>query len=529
MKNYSARRFGSVFTLLTILALGNSSARAAYSDGIFELDGNAITNNTTTGLPDDWDRLFGPTPLFPSHALVKSFVTDPAGATIFIGGGSKDIQDITQWKYTTGSVPDKDELTHAYAAAYKSTAGDLMLYFGADRYDNSGDAQIGFWFFQNTITLKPISGSSGGFSGVHAIGDILILSDFTTGGRVSTVKVYEWVGSGGSDGAINLVASGVDVANAQPGDALTATVNSVATSSPWAYLAKGSSTANVFPPGTFYEGVINLSKILPGLECITSFLAETRSSQSPTATLKDFVTGKFSFAPQVAVGNTAICDGLKGTLSAATTGGVGPFTFSWTGPNGFTASTQTITVSTAGTYQVTVTSAANCKVQASGTVTVNPKPSVSITPSSAQICAGNTQTFAATVSGGTAPYTIKWSGSNGFTASTASITVATTGVYTVDVTDSKGCTASAVASLIVNPNPVVTIGGPVGCQTTPAMISANVTGGSGSLRYAWSGPNGFSATTQTISVATGGVYTVKVVDAAGCSGQASRALGLCLQ
>ena len=28
-----------------------------------------------------------------------------------------------------------------------------MLYFGSDRYDNSGDAQQGFWFFQNAVSL----------------------------------------------------------------------------------------------------------------------------------------------------------------------------------------------------------------------------------------------------------------------------------------------------------------------------------------------------------------------------------------
>ena len=26
-----------------------------------------------------------------------------------------------------------------------------VLFFGSDRYDNSGDAQQGFWFFQNKI------------------------------------------------------------------------------------------------------------------------------------------------------------------------------------------------------------------------------------------------------------------------------------------------------------------------------------------------------------------------------------------
>ena len=43
-----------------------------------------------------------------------------------------------------------------------------MLYFGSDRYDNSGDAQQGFWFFQNKITTGgEARGGGTDFTGVH--------------------------------------------------------------------------------------------------------------------------------------------------------------------------------------------------------------------------------------------------------------------------------------------------------------------------------------------------------------------------
>ena len=66
-----------------------------------------------------------------------------------------------------------------------------MLYFGSDRFDNSGDAQQGFWFFQNKITLDLATGK---FVGVHKTGDLLILSDFSNGGQVSTINIYRWTG-----------------------------------------------------------------------------------------------------------------------------------------------------------------------------------------------------------------------------------------------------------------------------------------------------------------------------------------------
>ncbi len=48
-------------------------------------------------------------------------------------------------------MPDKDEILDAFVAKYD----DGNLYFGADRFANNGDAQIGFWFFHDEISLNP--------------------------------------------------------------------------------------------------------------------------------------------------------------------------------------------------------------------------------------------------------------------------------------------------------------------------------------------------------------------------------------
>jgi hypothetical protein len=60
----------------------------------------------------------------------------------------------------------------------------------------------------------------------------------------------------------------------------------------WSFTDKsGNST---YLQGELFEGGIDLSAF-PGLsaECFAAFSSETRSSQSPTATLKDFVVGSF--------------------------------------------------------------------------------------------------------------------------------------------------------------------------------------------------------------------------------------------
>jgi hypothetical protein len=117
-------------------------------DSSFQLDGNATTE-TETPQRDDWDRVFAGT----DSADPSSFVVDPAGETIFTGGGSKDDLDIPNWQHKSGSVPPKDEITNAYAALY-DVSGELRLYFGADRFANNGSSQIGFWFFQNDVARK---------------------------------------------------------------------------------------------------------------------------------------------------------------------------------------------------------------------------------------------------------------------------------------------------------------------------------------------------------------------------------------
>ena len=275
---------GLVFCMfLPVLAYG--------VDGGFELDANAVDSNNAAA-PDDWNNI--------TSSLKTGILADPAPLTIFTTGGSKDIRDVSQWRHTTGSVPDKDDITNAYAAAYE-IAGDLVIYFGADRLANNGDAEIGFWFFQNGVKTN----NDGTFSGSHAVGDILVISDFSNGGDISTIKVLEWVGGkngdsdgdGRLDGPLQLIDSGdgnVTGGNifCTSSDLACAIVNSSDAPAPWPYTPKFG-TSGTFPHGSFFEGGVNLTQLV-GEVCLSSYLVETRSSTSPSAQLKDFVLGSFN-------------------------------------------------------------------------------------------------------------------------------------------------------------------------------------------------------------------------------------------
>ena len=182
------RRWG-VSVSLAILSAGVVIVFAVHDTGQFQLDGDAATATDTAGTPfavDDWDKVCyevavkgGLTPAQAeakcgigsptSGATAVSWVAEPdRNTTIFTGGGSKDPINIDQWAWKDGAggLPDKDNLEHAYAVRYSLASGPHcpgvggdtsgattcdVIYFGSDRFDNSGDAQQGFWFLQNAI------------------------------------------------------------------------------------------------------------------------------------------------------------------------------------------------------------------------------------------------------------------------------------------------------------------------------------------------------------------------------------------
>lgn len=300
--NIFTRRLRSclVWSATAVAMAASGSAYAVHDTSTFELDRNALDGTVPiASSPDDWDTVNLPLPNGSGgHSFTHTgVITDPTPeGSIFTSGGSKDNNDISQWKWKRSSnILDKDNITNAYAAAY-NVNGRLVIYFGLDRLSNSGSAQVGFWFLKNSITLNGDGTSGGGdtFNGVHADGDILVQSNFSNGGVVATVTVFEWVG-----GNLVQIATGGDciAANGDPapgGDSVCATVNRDADPSgnvaPWPYAPKPNEGApGFFPHGTFFEGGIDLTALGLTDFCFSTFLAETRSSTPFDSVLKDFV------------------------------------------------------------------------------------------------------------------------------------------------------------------------------------------------------------------------------------------------
>ena len=141
--------------------------------------------------------------------------------------------------------------------------------------------------------------------------------------------------------------------------------------------------------------------------------------------------------PTVNVNSATVCAGTTATLTAS-----GAITYTWNtnAIGGNINPSPTVTTN----YTVTGTDGNNCTNTATSIITVNNLPTITITASSATVCAGNVTTLTAS---GAITYTWSNTGIIG-TSITPSPTVTTN--YTVTGTDINNCTDSDTLSIIVN-------------------------------------------------------------------------------
>ena len=205
--------------------------------------------------------------------------------------------------------------------------------------------------------------------------------------------------------------------------------------------------------------------------------------------------------------------GSNGTASAAIAGGTTPYSISWS--NG--ATTENITGLTTGTYLAYVNDARGCQTQQQVKVTA-PNPIVVNNPVAIQpVCAGYCNgAISYNVSGGTAPYSYQWS--NGSTAQMQSALCA--GAYSVKIIDALGCSEQHAFNL-QDPLPVTVALGPDRTLCSGQAWVANAGIADANAVYKWSSPNGFNASTASVSLTEPGKYNVQVTDSKGCNGSGS--------
>ncbi|MCC6412130.1 MAG: HYR domain-containing protein, partial [Saprospiraceae bacterium] len=251
------------------------------------------------------------------------------------------------------------------------------------------------------------------------------------------------------------------------------------------------------------------------------------------------VTASIVVGPQVSItamgSGMPICIGANIELKSTPAAGTTPYvSYTWAGPNGYSANVEDPAPfpATAGPYTVMVTDAIGCTASATTTISVsgNAAPTV-LASSNTPVCDGASIVLSSTPADGSGMgYTFLWDGPNNYGAvgqNPVPFTayLASAGTYSVTVTDNAGCTGTGSTSIQVNTKPTVVASSnsPVSVGGT-IQLNAVASGGSGSsYTYLWAGPNNYSSTDAqpvgfTASLASSGVYSVTVTDGNGCTG-----------
>jgi hypothetical protein len=204
---------------------------------------------------------------------------------------------------------------------------------------------------------------------------------------------------------------------------------------------------------------------------------------------------------------TPLCfEDETGAIGILISGGVTPYSYSWsTG-----ATTATINDLSNGTYSLTLTDNNNCEEVYSYDI-IAPDSLVNDISVTDVWCEGDSNGSVNTaVNGGTSPYEFNWSNA----ATTSDLTAIAAGVYLVTVIDSNGC--EIIDSAIVEYShaaPQINMdSSDIICVDQTLTLDA----GAGFI-YSWS----TGQSTQTITIASAGTYTVSVTDFNGCSSSQS--------
>ncbi len=226
----------------------------------------------------------------------------------------------------------------------------------------------------------------------------------------------------------------------------------------------------------------------------------------------------------------------KGEIYVSPSGGIEPYSYSWTGPPGFSSQQQDITGLIEGMYCLDLTDARGC-IYEKDTSIVDGDP-IHVTHSVSRyddynlICHGDASGSIQvdTVEGNGLDwksYVYIWTGPDGFKAYTHEIDNLEAGNYHLNVFDSANCRSNITVSLIQPPaiyikydslisNPCV--------EDNNSAIYITPINGFEPLVYQWSGPDGFESTTQDITGLSKGKYYISITDNKGCNSASDTSL-----
>ena len=235
-------------------------------------------------------------------------------------------------------------------------------------------------------------------------------------------------------------------------------------------------------------------------------------------------TSTYNLSAPSPIDATAILSNLNcfndesGAIDITISGGFEPFEIRWNNsllPFG----QQDLLNLEAGIYALNITDALGCVYENSYTINQNPLLGATLDITQPSCLIDTLGSISGNIQGGVAPYTINWSGPNGFASNQINIASLEVGIYCLDITDSAGCnfdtcvTIESQSQIIIQVDTVVT---PFCYNSSNGSIEITTTGTIGNILYAWILAGDTVATTEDISDIPSGTYTLVVADDSGC-------------
>ena len=297
----------------------------------------------------------------------------------------------------------------------------------------------------------------------------------------------------------------------------------------WIYLTTNNTAVGPVGPGYFYEGPTGPIDGNPSNDwgdagnctwsfCVNLTVANTASAGSLSVSVNaasdgywgswggngcDYATPSTVLPPSTSISGVPLCAvtatssstsanhcaGAPVTLTASNAQGATNYT--WTGPNGYTATGQSVTipaaqVASAGVYTVTATGTATCS--GSTTVVINPVPQLNAT-SNGPVCVCNPLTLSSGLTA-TPGLLVAWTGP-GYAALNANPTiacpqVANSGTYTCTALQA-GCQSQQTVVVLVSPTPtaVVSPGGTYSVCAGATIPTQTITGTPANAALNW--------------------------------------------
>ncbi len=178
--------------------------------------------------------------------------------------------------------------------------------------------------------------SAGNTNGIYEI----VFSTYPMGATTNDVAIDNFeLFDGGAGGFV----SSVTTTPASCGNTATASVNASCSGAITYAWSHGPTTAAV-----------------TGLAGNTEYYVTVTCAGAPCARVHKVKTSVNDMIPSTNITHVVASGQTNGAVDLFVTGGKTPYTYNWTGPSGFTATTQDISNRGAGTYNVTVTDALGC-------------------------------------------------------------------------------------------------------------------------------------------------------------------------